>query len=136
MNFEQSNVWYSLKRNAHGFVTIREPRSGDERARLKLFRFIQLWVLLSVLPIPNMQSVRNLSSIPFISNWNTCILDFFRFLDFLHFISYTFYEIIILSCDLTTSEQKKTLKKRCIYNLIDSCHFTYTYSLISQMLAF
>ena len=32
---------------------------------------------------------------------------FFRFLDFLHFISYKFYEIIILSCDLTTSERKK-----------------------------
>ena len=60
---------------------------------------------------------------------------FFRFLDFLHFISYKFYEIIIRSSDLTSLERKKTLKKRCIYNLVDSCRFTYTYSLISQMLA-
>ena len=36
---------------------------------------------------------------------------FFRFLDFLHFISYMFYEIIILSCDLTTSERKKNFEE-------------------------
>ena len=120
----------------HGFVTIREPRSGDQRVRLKLFRFIQYYCefFCQCYPFPTVSTQFVIYTLYIKLKY--MYPRFFRFLDSLHFISYTFYEIIILSCDLTSSERKKTLKKRCIYNLIDSCHFTYTYSLISQMLAF
>ena len=114
----------------HGFIIIREPRSGCGRVR---FKTVSIHPIVSSFAavINSRQSVCNLLSIPYISNWNTCILDFFWLIDFLPFISRKFYETIILSCNFTTSEGKKNFDETLysIYNLGNSCllRFTYTY---------
>ena len=124
----------------HGFVIIREPRSGCGRAR---FKTVSIHPIVSSFAavINSRQSVCNLLSIPYISNSNTCILDFFWLIDFLPFISRKFYETIILSCNFTTSEGKKTLMKHCTVFTTSAIHvyfasLTLTYPLISQMPAF
>ena len=66
----------------HGFLIIREPRSGDERVRLKLFRFIQLWVLLSY-PFPTVSTQFIIYTLYI--KLKRMYPRFFRFLDFLHF---------------------------------------------------